>query len=253
MNTVKRRANVQALARFPALKHLGPQHLQRLADTGVVEELPAGRLLFKPGLRDQEHLYLIAGEVALADDHQTVACINADSDDGRRELAPERPRLLWGWSKTRVEMLCLDQAALAGVGPRSQATADVAWAPPTDTPSTELLRAQQALAETRQQRDAALNQVQDLCAQVETLTAQVQALSDEIVQIRQPRRNEAAVRPARTSTPSPAAPRPQAPSDLEVPSLRLSPAERGILGPADLEAVLDGWAPEAHVSPTPRR
>lgn len=253
MVTVKRRASAEVLSQFPDLAQLSQEQLRQLADSSVIEELPAGRLLFKPGLREDESLYLLAGEVALVSDNRAVGDVAAGTEAARTALAPERPRTLWGWSKSRVQVAWVDGRRL---GPRA------APATPAPTPNDAALSApqvelRQALQRAEAERDSAQTEVQRLQREAARLTGELTHTREQLQRLQQALATADLAAP---HTPPGAAPqtavdpRPEA-AEAEktggpLPSLRIDPSERTTLAPAEIEAVL---GPTPMAIPTDQR
>lgn len=252
-----RRASVQALAQFPQFAHLDHEALQRMAERSSVEILPAGRLLFKPGAREHQHLFLLSGEVALVSDQQPVGNVVADTAEAAQELGPERPRQLWGWSKSRVELLCVHThlAAIPTAKPIAAQATDsrpaAASAPPAPERQPEVPDA--ALRAARQAQHQAE-------AEARQLRAQVAQLQQELTQLQQRLRTAEAMpahppAPAPTPTPEPAWARvpdrsaeqeiplsPALDDTAELPSLRLGPEARGVLAPSEIDEAISAWS-----------
>lgn len=248
INTLKRGASAQTLARFPQFSHLDSAALQRLADASSVETLPAGRLLFKPGVREHQHLYLLSGEVALVSDSRPVGDVSAGTADAEQELAPERPRKFWGWSKSRVELLCVaaeltdaPEADSARPDTTPEATPEPAAAssaaPGAGQVQLDSLR--QALRDTERDRDRARLQVEQLQARVGELEQQLAQTRARLQQA------EAAATSALPATPR-VQPEPVVTPSMNdspaLPSLRLDPSERDRLAPAEIDEVLGAWS-----------
>lgn len=255
-STIKRQASTQTLLQFPALARLKPESLHRLAAASAVEELPTGRLLFKPGTREQQRMYLLAGEVALVSDSKAVGSIVAGSEEASRELAPERPRQLWGWSKSRVEILWVDASLAESLTANTSDGVD-SPAPDRKRPSaeterelTDLRQALQRAQHDRRDTDEALQRVRD----------ELRVMQAELTRTRERLQQAEAALAAKSSpasmpqeravedtarTPDPVTP-PSA-----VPSLRLDPNERIALAPTEIDEVMESWALE--VPPDERR
>ncbi|MEJ2346588.1 MAG: hypothetical protein P8076_05580 [Gammaproteobacteria bacterium] len=165
MVTLKQHPSKQLLTRFAPLNELPPEALERLAANSTVEEIPPGRLIFKPGLREHESLYLLDGQVALLSDNRIVATVAAGSAASRSALAPEQPRQLWGWARTKVRLLRIDapliEMLLAEHAPQPPTlTSDVPHASPTGAPGSAALhediqRLRQRLTAAEESRVAA--------------------------------------------------------------------------------------------------
>ena len=258
IGTIKRQASTQILLQFPALAQLAPESLHRLAAASAVEELPAGRLLFKPGTREQQRLYLLAGEVALVSDSQAVGNIVAGSEDASRELAPERPRRLWGWSRSRVEILWVDASLADSLKAQTNDGVDTAGAaadrePPAAQPADELIALRQALHQAQQDRRETVDELRRVRDELAVLQTELTRSREQLhqaeaalavqsspVSLPQERTVEDAAR-----TPDPVTTPPV------VPSLRLDPNERVALAPTEIDEVMDSWTLE--VPPDVRR
>ena len=84
------------------LKHLVPpnalneENFQELARKAVVENIPAGRVLFKQAETDGKTIYLLSGEVELFSHEGAQGTVNGGTDQARHPLANKQPRLVSG-------------------------------------------------------------------------------------------------------------------------------------------------------------
>jgi formylglycine-generating enzyme required for sulfatase activity/CRP-like cAMP-binding protein/chromosome segregation ATPase len=77
------------------LNALSEERFQELAGKIIVEEVRAGRYLFRKGDRDNQSIYLLDGKVSLTDgSRKVVSEIEAGSDASRFPLAAQQPRPL---------------------------------------------------------------------------------------------------------------------------------------------------------------
>ncbi len=264
MVTVKRRASSQMLSHFAELASLAPQQLEILAEASTVEELPAGRLLFKPGVREHENLYLLSGEIALMANHQAVGNVVAGTEGASAALAPERPRELWGWSKSKCQVVCVDAGLVDHL--RSNDPALSADMNAVERALREQLsQLQQSLQQAEQERD-------DVRAQLHALRNESSALEQELHQSKRQMQHAQAQLLALRKAPAqqPAPPEEQATevehppvrdqtanvgslsanaddgADQEhaLPNLRIDPNERLALAPSELDDLLGFEAPE---------
>lgn len=274
ISTVKRRATPQTLLQFPALAQLPPASLQRLAQASSVEEIPAGRLLFKPGLRDDQELYLLRGEVALASNQCTVGHVEGGTDAANQPLAPEHPRRLWGWATSKIHVLCVDAglaAALRTLPPpvdaalQEHAPHESGAEPGRRTDDLrraledaererqrtvdELAAVRQRLADSEQELERTRERLRSTEAALAEATGSAAAAPADAID------SPAIDSPATDATPVAAPAQASLPGDrqdeLAVPSLRLDPGQRGTLAPAELDDLLDGASFE--VGPDTRR
>jgi len=94
------------------LNGLSAPHFDEVAKKGVIEQLPAGRILFRQGKRDGLALFLLEGEVALLDGNEVKAVIRAGSEEARHALAPQQPRQFTGKVASRATVLKIDSGLL---------------------------------------------------------------------------------------------------------------------------------------------
>lgn len=91
---------------------LAPPHFNEIADKISIEDLPAGRVIFKEGERDNRTVYLLAGEVALFVGTTVVSNLSSDTDLARHPLAPQQPRQHTAKAKTPVTIARIDTGLL---------------------------------------------------------------------------------------------------------------------------------------------
>lgn len=80
------------LRSFSPLDGLKSENLQSLARRTSLQELTAGRHLFKQGERNKRTYYLISGVLELLQDGRTVMIIRGGSPEARNPIAPATPR-----------------------------------------------------------------------------------------------------------------------------------------------------------------
>lgn len=100
---------LQVLVPFNALS---PMHFNEVAQKTVVEEIRAGRLVFKEGERDNQSVYLLEGEISLVSGNDVVGSVTAGSDASRHPLAHQQPRQVTARAKTNVVVARVDSSLL---------------------------------------------------------------------------------------------------------------------------------------------
>lgn len=106
-------ADPDLFATLVPINALSAEHLQKLSATAVVEELPAGRVLFEEGTADNDTVYVLSGSVALAS-KKTGANreVRGGDDEARYPLSNLKPRQFKASSTTVVFILRVDSQLL---------------------------------------------------------------------------------------------------------------------------------------------
>lgn len=71
---------------------LNAENFQELAGKAVVEEVAAGKTIFKPGDNDRKTIYLIEGEIELTDAGGAKSTLKSGSDVARHPVGNHQPR-----------------------------------------------------------------------------------------------------------------------------------------------------------------
>ena len=100
---------LQILVPFNALS---PMHFNEVAQKTVVDEVRAGRQVFKEGDRDNQSVYLLEGEITLLAGNEIVGSVTAGSDASRHPLAHQQPRQVTARAKTNVVVARVDSSLL---------------------------------------------------------------------------------------------------------------------------------------------
>ena len=100
---------LQTLVPFNALS---PVHFNEVAQKTVIEEVRAGRPVFKEGDRDNKSVYLLSGEISLLAGNEVVGAVSAGSDASRHPLAHQQPRQVSARAKTNVVVARVDSSLL---------------------------------------------------------------------------------------------------------------------------------------------
>ena len=106
-------AETKLYATLVPISALSAEHLQKLGTTAVVEELPAGRVLFEEGASDNDTVYVLSGEVALASKKAGASRnVQGGDDEARYPLSNLKPRQFKATAKTAVRILRVDSQLL---------------------------------------------------------------------------------------------------------------------------------------------
>jgi len=87
---------------------LNAENFQELASKTVVEEVAAGRLLFKKGDSDRKNVYVLSGEVELIDSNGKVTVIRGGTPDARHAVGNQQPRQLTAKARNNVTITRID-------------------------------------------------------------------------------------------------------------------------------------------------
>ncbi|WP_172597758.1 cyclic nucleotide-binding domain-containing protein [Sulfuriflexus mobilis] len=107
MNSSDRRA-LAALVPINALTH---ENFEELARKARIEQIKAGRILFKAGENDKHAVYVLAGEVELSDGSET-STVKGGSQGARHPLSPQQPRTQTARAKTDCTIALVDRDLL---------------------------------------------------------------------------------------------------------------------------------------------
>ncbi len=91
---------------------LNAENFQELAGKTVVEELVAGKVIFKPGDTDRKTVYLIEGEVELTPENGEKTTLLAGSDMAKHPIANQQPRKQLAVTKTPSKITRIDSDLL---------------------------------------------------------------------------------------------------------------------------------------------
>jgi CRP-like cAMP-binding protein len=108
----KRPLDRELFQRLSPLNGLKPENQVELSKKFAVEDLPAGRFLFKKGDADKRTVYVVSGEVELRNDDKVVKVIKGGSPEAKHPLAPQTPRFLAARAKTDIEYVAIDSDLL---------------------------------------------------------------------------------------------------------------------------------------------
>ena len=106
-------AEAQKLVDKAVLKTLVPaqslnhENFQELARKAVLEELPAGRVIFKKGDLDRKSVYVLSGEVELIGDNGTSS-VKGGSNEAKHPLDNHQPRQMMAKTKSNASITRFD-------------------------------------------------------------------------------------------------------------------------------------------------
>lgn len=100
--------DVTLLSRYQPLNALNPDNLQEVLKHAKVEEMTAGKILFKKGDTQNAQIYLLKGEVELLGDSGVLKTIKAGSADGLNAIAHILPRTITAKAKTDIALFKVD-------------------------------------------------------------------------------------------------------------------------------------------------
>ena len=106
------------LADRAALKSLVPanalnaENFQELASKAIVEDIAAGKTLFKAGEVDRKTLYLLEGQVTLTDANGSTTTVIGGSDIAKHPLANHQPRVQTAKARTDCKITRFDSDLL---------------------------------------------------------------------------------------------------------------------------------------------
>jgi CRP-like cAMP-binding protein len=91
---------------------LNAENFQELAGKAVIEELAAGRAIFKPGETDRKTIYLVEGELELTNENGDKSILKAGSDLSKHPVANMQPRKHLAVAKVASKITRLDSDLL---------------------------------------------------------------------------------------------------------------------------------------------
>lgn len=107
-----RPADRDLLKSLTPLNGLKPDNIADLASKSMVQDLGAGRYLFKQGETDKRTIYVVSGEVELRVGENVVRVVKGGTDEAKHPIAPQSPRTVSARAKTDIEYLAIDSDLL---------------------------------------------------------------------------------------------------------------------------------------------
>ena len=102
----------QVLKALSPLDTLSPDNFAELASKARVEDIPAGRTLFRIGDSDHRHIYVLHGQVMLTDAEGNVTVVEGGSAAARVPLAQAQPRQQAAKARTDCQVTRVDSDLL---------------------------------------------------------------------------------------------------------------------------------------------
>lgn len=87
---------------------LNHENFQELAQKAVVEDVPAGRVVFKKGDMDRKTVYLLSGELELQSDSGIAGVLKGGTKEAKHPIANQQPRQVTARAKTKVTITRFD-------------------------------------------------------------------------------------------------------------------------------------------------
>lgn len=91
---------------------LNAENFQELARKAILEELPAGRVVFKKGDLDRKSVYLLEGQLELVGEKGIESTLTGGSPECKHPIANQQPRSLIARAKTAIKVTRIDSDLL---------------------------------------------------------------------------------------------------------------------------------------------
>ena len=109
------------LQEFVPLNALSPERFREVSEKIIIEEVLAGRYLFRKGDTDNQSIYLLEGSINLIDGFRKVTSeVEAGTDMSRYALANQQPRTLSARAVKKCVIARIDSRAagyISDLGP----------------------------------------------------------------------------------------------------------------------------------------
>ena len=102
----------ELIKQFSPLSGLKPENQSDLASKSQVQDIEAGRYIFRQGDSDKRAVYLVKGEVELRSGDKVLRVVTGGSEEARHPLAPQIPRHLAARAKSNAEYFSVDSDLL---------------------------------------------------------------------------------------------------------------------------------------------
>ncbi|MDX1443620.1 MAG: cyclic nucleotide-binding domain-containing protein [Gammaproteobacteria bacterium] len=102
----------EILKTLTPLSGLKPENQAEISSKTELQELGAGRYLFKQGDTDKRTIYILKGEVELRNGDEVVRTVKGGSPESKHPLAPQSPRGVSARAKTDIEYIAVDSDLL---------------------------------------------------------------------------------------------------------------------------------------------
>ena len=91
---------------------LNAENFQELAGKAFIEEVPAGKTIFKAGDVDRKTIYLLEGEIVLADEGGGLTALKGGTDAARHPVANAQPRKVTAKARSNCKITRFDSDLL---------------------------------------------------------------------------------------------------------------------------------------------
>ena len=105
--------DINLVRRLVPFDTLSLPKIEEVLAKSALQKIPAGKILFKEGDRDKWTVYLLEGEIELANAHGQKQLLKAGEKDALKPLAKGVPRTLTATSKSTVVVLIIDTELLS--------------------------------------------------------------------------------------------------------------------------------------------
>ncbi|MCA1804837.1 MAG: cyclic nucleotide-binding domain-containing protein, partial [Xanthomonadaceae bacterium] len=113
MGAAKKLVDKKALRDLVPLNALSPMHVDEVAAKAVIEEVRAGRFIFRQGDRDNQSIYVLDGEVSIiGDDNEVLGSVHGGADNARHPIGHQQPRQVSARAKSNVIVAHIDSSLL---------------------------------------------------------------------------------------------------------------------------------------------
>lgn len=102
----------EVLKTLTPLSGLKPENQAEIASKTQLQELGAGRYIFKEGDTDKRTIYVLSGEVELRQGDKVIRVIKGGASESKHALAPQSPRQVSVRAKTDIEFIAVDSDLL---------------------------------------------------------------------------------------------------------------------------------------------
>ena len=112
MGAARELVDKKVLKSLVPLNKLSAVHLKEVTKKALIEEVAAGKFLFREGKRDAQTFYVLSGEVTLLQGKETIGKIKGGSMQAKEPLASEQPRRVSARTNTKATIMRIDTSLL---------------------------------------------------------------------------------------------------------------------------------------------
>ncbi|MCK5664610.1 MAG: cyclic nucleotide-binding domain-containing protein, partial [Thiotrichaceae bacterium] len=104
--------NVNIVRKFRPFDSQSNDKIKEIISKSAVHKLPADRILFNYGDRDDWTIYLLSGSIELAYPDGDIQLIEADSESALNSIANQIPRIATATSQTDISIIAIERSLL---------------------------------------------------------------------------------------------------------------------------------------------